>query len=70
MTDGGCDYTFDATSNIGVMRVALEVCYKGWGQSIVIGVVVVGQESSMRHELLFFPLSFFLFEPPHYLIFF
>ncbi|KAK5190348.1 formate dehydrogenase (NAD+) [Exophiala xenobiotica] len=25
MTDGGCDYTFDCTGNVGVMRAALEV---------------------------------------------
>ncbi|KAK2841619.1 formate dehydrogenase (NAD+), partial [Arthroderma sp. PD_2] len=37
-TDGGCDYTFDCTGNVGVMRAALEACHKGWGQSIIIGV--------------------------------
>lgn len=26
MTDGGCDYTFDCTGNVQVMRAALEVC--------------------------------------------
>lgn len=30
MTDGGCDYTFDCTGNVGVMRAALEACHKGW----------------------------------------
>jgi len=29
MTDGGCDYTFDATGNVSVMRTALEACHKG-----------------------------------------
>lgn len=28
MTDGGCDYTFDCTGNVGVMRAALEACHK------------------------------------------
>lgn len=51
MTDGGCDYTFDCTGNVGVMRAALEACHKGWGQSIVIGVAAAGQEISTRREL-------------------
>lgn len=53
MTDGGCDYTFDCTGNVGVMRAALEACHKGWGQSIVIGVAAAGQEISTRREYLF-----------------
>ncbi|KAH8785870.1 chaperonin 10-like protein [Diaporthe sp. PMI_573] len=48
MTDGGCDYTFDCTGNVGVMRTALEACHKGWGQSIVIGVAAAGQEIQTR----------------------
>ena len=56
MTDGGCDYTFDCTGNVGVMRAALEACHKGWGQSIVIGVAAAGQEISTRRRFfLFFP---------------
>lgn len=55
MTDGGCDYTFDCTGNVGVMRAALEACHKGWGQSIVIGVAAAGQEISTRRE--YFPLQ-------------
>lgn len=50
MTDGGCDYTFDCTGNVGVMRTALEACHKGWGQSIVIGVAAAGQEIKTRRE--------------------
>jgi S-(hydroxymethyl)glutathione dehydrogenase/alcohol dehydrogenase len=50
MTDGGCDYTFDCTGNVSVMRAALEACHKGWGQSIVIGVAAAGQEISTRRE--------------------
>lgn len=50
MTDGGCDYTFDCTGNVGVMRSALESCHKGWGQSIIIGVAAAGQEISTRRE--------------------
>lgn len=58
MTDGGCDYTFDCTGNVGVMRAALEACHKGWGQSIVIGVAAAGQEiSTRRMHLLRFSLS-------------
>ena len=52
MTDGGCDYTFDCTGNVGVMRAALEACHKGWGQSIVIGVAAAGQEISTRRKHL------------------
>lgn len=48
MTDGGLDYTFDCTGNVGVMRAALEACHKGWGQSIIIGVAAAGQEISTR----------------------
>ncbi|KAJ5228978.1 hypothetical protein N7489_009686 [Penicillium chrysogenum] len=48
MTDGGCDYTFDCTGNVGVMRAALEACHKGWGESIVIGVAAAGQEIATR----------------------
>ena len=51
MTDGGCDYTFDCTGNVGVMRAALEACHKGWGESIIIGVAAAGQEIATRREL-------------------
>ncbi|GBC06513.1 hypothetical protein RclHR1_00690003 [Rhizophagus clarus] len=39
MTDGGLDYTFECIGNPKVMRAALESCHRGWGESIVIGVV-------------------------------
>ncbi|ODV96102.1 hypothetical protein PACTADRAFT_2402 [Pachysolen tannophilus NRRL Y-2460] len=48
MTDGGCDYTFDCTGNVQVMRNALEACHKGWGTSIIIGVAAAGKEISTR----------------------
>ncbi|EDK47096.1 S-(hydroxymethyl)glutathione dehydrogenase [Lodderomyces elongisporus NRRL YB-4239] len=48
MTDGGCDYTFDCTGNVDVMRNALEACHKGWGTSIIIGVAAAGKEISTR----------------------
>lgn len=50
MTDGGCDYTFDCTGNVGVMRAALESCIRGWGECIVIGVAAAGQEISTRRK--------------------
>lgn len=50
MTDGGCDYTFDCTGNVNVMRAALEACHKGWGESIIIGVAAAGQEISTRRS--------------------
>ncbi len=48
LTDGGADYTFDCTGNVGVMRQALEACHRGWGTSIVIGVAPAGAEISTR----------------------
>ncbi|CDK29819.1 unnamed protein product [Kuraishia capsulata CBS 1993] len=48
MTDGGCDFTFDCTGNVQVMRNALEACHKGWGESIIIGVAAAGKEISTR----------------------
>ncbi len=47
-TDGGADYSFDCTGNIEVMRIALECCHRGWGQSIIIGVAEAGKEISTR----------------------
>ena len=48
LTDGGADYSFDATGNVNVMRQALECCHRGWGQSIIIGVAPAGAEISTR----------------------
>jgi len=48
LTDGGADYSFDATGNTEVMRTALECCHRGWGTSIVIGVAEAGTEIATR----------------------
>jgi S-(hydroxymethyl)glutathione dehydrogenase / alcohol dehydrogenase len=48
LTDGGADYTFDCTGNVGVMRTALEACHRGWGESIIIGVAEAGKEIATR----------------------
>jgi S-(hydroxymethyl)glutathione dehydrogenase / alcohol dehydrogenase len=48
LTDGGADYTFDATGNVTVMRQALEACHRGWGESIIIGVAEAGKEIATR----------------------
>ena len=48
LTNGGADYTFDATGNVEVMRAALEASHKGWGESIIIGVAPAGAEISTR----------------------
>jgi S-(hydroxymethyl)glutathione dehydrogenase/alcohol dehydrogenase len=45
---GGADYTFECIGNVDVMRVALESCHRGWGQSIIIGVAGSGQEIKTR----------------------
>jgi S-(hydroxymethyl)glutathione dehydrogenase/alcohol dehydrogenase len=48
LTKGGADYTFECIGNVKVMRIALESCHKGWGQSIIIGVAGAGQEIGTR----------------------
>jgi S-(hydroxymethyl)glutathione dehydrogenase / alcohol dehydrogenase len=48
LTGGGADYTFECIGNVKVMRIALEACHKGWGQSIIIGVAGAGQEIATR----------------------
>ncbi len=48
ITDGGADYTFECIGNVNVMRIALECCHKGWGESIIIGVAGAGQEIATR----------------------
>jgi S-(hydroxymethyl)glutathione dehydrogenase/alcohol dehydrogenase len=48
LTDGGADYSFDATGNTEVMRTALECCHRGWGESIIIGVAEAGKEIATR----------------------
>jgi S-(hydroxymethyl)glutathione dehydrogenase/alcohol dehydrogenase len=48
LTEGGADYTFDATGNTEVMRTALEACHRGWGTSVVIGVAESGKEIATR----------------------
>ena len=48
ITDGGADYSFDATGNVEVMRTALECCHRGWGTSIIIGVAEAGREIATR----------------------
>jgi S-(hydroxymethyl)glutathione dehydrogenase/alcohol dehydrogenase len=47
-TKGGADYTFECIGNVEVMRIALECCHKGWGESIIIGVAPSGAEISTR----------------------
>ncbi|MCC7394971.1 MAG: S-(hydroxymethyl)glutathione dehydrogenase/class III alcohol dehydrogenase [Sphingomonadaceae bacterium] len=48
LTDGGADFSFDATGNVDVMRTALESCHRGWGTSIIIGVAEAGKEIATR----------------------
>lgn len=40
----GIDYIFECIGNVNVMCAVLESVYCGWGQLVIIGVVVVGQE--------------------------
>jgi len=39
-TNGGVDYSFEATGNVKAMRLALESTHKGWGVSVIIGVAM------------------------------
>ncbi|XP_034846856.1 alcohol dehydrogenase class-3-like [Mirounga leonina] len=39
MTEGGVDYSFECIGNMKVMRAMLQACHKGWGASIVVGVI-------------------------------
>jgi S-(hydroxymethyl)glutathione dehydrogenase/alcohol dehydrogenase len=48
LTCGGADYTFECIGNTKVMRIALEACHKGWGESVIIGVAGAGQEIATR----------------------
>mgnify|MGYP001610936068 CR=1 FL=1 len=48
LTNGGADFSFDATGNVNVMRQALECCHRGWGESIIIGVAESGKEIATR----------------------
>ena len=48
MEKWGYDYTYDCTGNVQVMRTALEVAHRGWGESCVIGVAAAGKEISTR----------------------
>ena len=40
----GYDFTFDSTGNVEVMRCALEIAHRGWGESCVVGVAASGHE--------------------------
>jgi S-(hydroxymethyl)glutathione dehydrogenase/alcohol dehydrogenase len=48
LTGGGADYTFECIGNVRAMRMALEACHKGWGESVIIGVAGAGEEISTR----------------------
>jgi S-(hydroxymethyl)glutathione dehydrogenase / alcohol dehydrogenase len=45
---GGADYTFACTGNVAMMRVALEACHRGWGESIIVGSAAAGAEIATR----------------------
>ncbi len=48
LTKGGADYSFECIGNVDLMRQSLECCHKGWGTSVIIGVVGAGQEIRTR----------------------
>ena len=45
---GGADYTFACTGNVAMMRVALEACHRGWGESVIVGIAGAGAEIATR----------------------
>lgn len=54
MTGGGFDYTFECIGSVDVMRAALECAHKGWGQSVIIGTVLLplrGYHASLVERL-------------------
>ncbi len=48
LTGGGADYSFECIGNVQTMRMALECCHKGWGESVIIGVAGAGEEIATR----------------------
>jgi len=48
ITGGGLDYSIEAVGSVELMRIALESCHKGWGQSCIVGVAGAGKEISTR----------------------
>jgi len=48
MTNGGVDYSFEATGSVDIMRAALECAHIGWGKSVVVGVAAGGAEIATR----------------------
>ena len=44
----GIEFTFDCTGNVMVMREALEVAHRGYGESTVVGVAAAGKELATR----------------------
>ena len=46
----GYDFTYDCTGNVNVMRTALELAHRGWGESCVMGVAAAGKE--IKHQLV------------------
>jgi hypothetical protein len=44
----GINFTYDCTGNVAVMRDALEMAHRGFGESTVIGVAAAGKEISTR----------------------
>lgn len=44
----GINYTYDCTGVVAVMREALEMAHRGFGESMVIGVAAAGQEIATR----------------------
>ncbi|HEY3280965.1 MAG TPA: zinc-binding dehydrogenase [Armatimonadota bacterium] len=52
LTDGGADFTFEATGNTEVMRQAFEACRYGGGKCCLIGVAAKGKELCVVPRML------------------
>lgn len=47
MTRLGADYTFECVGSVKLMRIALESAAKGWGLSVILGLVRCGLERNL-----------------------
>ncbi|KAJ4787268.1 alcohol dehydrogenase [Rhynchospora pubera] len=54
MTDGGVDYSFECTGNIGVLREAFLSTQDGWGMTVILGIHLSPQMLPLHPMELFF----------------
>ncbi|XP_054469897.1 alcohol dehydrogenase 1-like [Anoplopoma fimbria] len=52
MTDGGVDFSLECVGNVGVMRSALESCVRGWGVSVIVGIMNIKDVATCPYQLI------------------